>query len=123
MKNVTLKQVILLKQIVICLLIKQINALLCLRKITAHTETDRCITVVEENNCKNYLVKNGVLGLEASAGKLNNLLIGARLLPTKLIAWEGQDFKPYKTTNWQENIVVSISTTEGCCLNRIIDYC
>jgi hypothetical protein len=62
-----------------------------LRKITAHV----------------YLVKNGVLGLEAGAGKLDNLLIGARLLPTKLIARERQDFKSYKTTNWQGNIVVS----------------
>ena len=38
-----------------------------------------------------YLVENGVLGLEAGAGKLNDLIIGARLLPTKLIAWESQD--------------------------------
>lgn len=39
------------------------------------------------------LVKNWVLGLEASAGKLDNLLIAARLLPSKLIAWESQDLK------------------------------
>lgn len=39
------------------------------------------------------LVKDGVLGLEAGAGKLDNLLICARLLPTKLVAWESQDLK------------------------------
>lgn len=43
-----------------------------------------------------YLVENGVLGLEASAGKLDDLLIAARLLPTKLVAWECQDLKAYK---------------------------
>jgi hypothetical protein len=39
------------------------------------------------------LVKNGVFSLEACAGKLDNLLVGTRLLATKLVAWESQDFK------------------------------
>jgi hypothetical protein len=73
----TERQVILLKQIIICFARKQINALLWFRKTSAQI----------------YLVKNGVLSLEASAGKLDNLLVGARLLPTKLVARESQDFK------------------------------
>jgi hypothetical protein len=40
-----------------------------------------------------YLVKNWILRLEASACKLDDLLIGARFLPTKLVAWESKDLK------------------------------
>jgi hypothetical protein len=40
-----------------------------------------------------YLVKNRILGLEASASKLNNLLVSARFLPAKLVAWESKDLK------------------------------
>jgi hypothetical protein len=43
-----------------------------------------------------YLVKNGVLSLEACAGKLDNLLVGTRLLATKLVAWESQNLKACK---------------------------
>lgn len=64
-----------------------------------HTETVKQINVLLQITAQIYLVKNGVLGLEASAGKLDNLLIGARLLPSKLIAWESQDLKAYKTTH------------------------
>jgi hypothetical protein len=39
------------------------------------------------------LVKNGILSLEASASKLDNLLIGAGFLPSKLIARESQYLK------------------------------
>ncbi|BAS90434.1 Os04g0556350 [Oryza sativa Japonica Group] len=44
-----------------------------------------------------YLVKNGILSLEASASKLDNLLIGAGFLPSKLIARESQYLKAYKS--------------------------
>jgi hypothetical protein len=40
-----------------------------------------------------YLVENWIFSLEASASKLDNLLISARLLPTELVAWESKDFK------------------------------
>jgi hypothetical protein len=40
-----------------------------------------------------YLVENWILGLEASASKLNNLLISARFLSAKLVAWESKDLK------------------------------
>ena len=40
-----------------------------------------------------YLVKNQILGLQMSARNLNNLLINARFLPTKLIAWESKELK------------------------------
>lgn len=39
------------------------------------------------------LVENWILGFEASASKLNNLLISARFLPTKLVAWESKDLE------------------------------
>ena len=40
-----------------------------------------------------YLVENWIFSLEASASKLDNLLISARLLPTELVAWESKDLK------------------------------
>ena len=40
-----------------------------------------------------YLVENWIFSLEASASKLDNLLISARLLPTELVAWESKDPK------------------------------
>jgi hypothetical protein len=40
-----------------------------------------------------YLVKNWILSLEASASKLNNLLVSARFLAAKLVAWESKDLK------------------------------
>lgn len=39
------------------------------------------------------LIKNWILGLEAGASKLDNLLISARFLSTKLVAWESKDLK------------------------------
>ena len=61
----------------------------------------QCVTLVEEKHRRTFnLVKDGVLGLEACAGKLDNLLIGARLLPTKLVAWKSQNLKAYKPQNW-----------------------
>jgi len=40
-----------------------------------------------------YLVKNWILGLEASANKLDDLLVCAWFLPTELVARESKDLK------------------------------
>lgn len=47
----------------------------------------------EALRAQTYLVKDWILGLEAGANKLDDLLVRARLLPTELVAWERKDLK------------------------------